>query len=423
MIRFTIILMTMLSTLLAAPTYSLSASAKTTITVGMPGGTAVHAPLITQRFEELNPDIKVETILMPWEDFFDRLLLMLVTNTAPDVWYGEAGRSLAWYGAGFTADLKPFVDRDLDLDEYFFLDAAKDPATGAWTGIPSDFQVTSLFYNTQHFETMGLAFPSREWTTDDLLTAAKKLTIPGDDEALRWGFTLQPEYVTAGWMLWTKLLGGHILDPTRGRSLLNSPDTIEALRRMTTFMYEEGISPPPGVAGHTPWGAVTAFRDGWSSMMFNIYAWNRHLDEAEMDVYDVQVVPSSPTGERITTAVPNVWVLNSRSTPERTEAAWRWIKFQISEEAQKIRMSDGSGVPVNQNVGWDFMLLPNPPRNRAIYLDSYAFAQTLEENAVWDQYLRAIEEELVPLWAAQRTPQEAALRAHDRVEAILQEAS
>lgn len=396
-------------------------SPKVTITVGMPGGSAVHSPEILRRFEELNPDIVVETIEYPWDSFFEKLFLMLVTDTAPDVWYGEAGRALNWYDAGFTADVRPLAERDLDLDEYYFLDAAQDPVTGAWTGIPSDFQVTSLFYNTEHFQTRGLAFPDEFWTTDDLLEAAKKLTVPGEDGTRRWGFALQPDYVTAGWMLWTKLLGGRVLDPTRQKSELNRPDTVEAFRSMTSFMHEMGVSPPPGERDFTPAGAVTAFREGSASMMFNIYAWNRHLVEADVDSYDVEIIPRSPTGERVTTAVPNVWVINRRSSPEKIEAAWRWVKFQISEEAQKIRMGDGAGVPVNQNVGWDFTLLPAPPHNRRIYLESFAFAQTLEENAVWDEYIKAVQSELSPLWAAEITPQDAALRAHQKVEQILSE--
>lgn len=397
--------------------------AKTTITVGLPGGSLVHSQEILRRFEELHPEIRVETVSMTWDQFFDKLMLMLVTGTAPDVWYGEAGRALSWYKAGFTEDLAPFVARDLDLDSYFFLDAAQDPQTGAWTGIPSDFQVTSLFYNTEHFRSSGLDFPAEWWTVADLIGAAKKLTAPGAEGAERWGFALQPTYITPGWMLWTKLLGGRILDPTRTRSELNSSETVAALENIVALMHQEGVAPPPGVRGYEPVEAVRTFREGSTSMMFNIYAWNRDLNTYGMDVYDVQVVPRSPSGEQLTTAVPNVWVLNAASDPKRKEAAWEWIKFQIGEEAQKIRMAAGAGVPVNRRVAFDFANLPDPPFNRTVYLESYAFAQTLEENAVWAEYTRAIETELLPLWAAEIPAREAAERAHRRVQAILERAS
>jgi len=175
------------------------------------------------------------------------------------------------------------------------------------------------------------------------VAAAKKLTIPGADTVERWGFVLQPSYITPGWMLWIKLLGGRILDETRTHSLLSSPETVSALEQMTALMHQHQIAPPPGVRGHTPVDAVKTFREGTSAMMFNIYAWNRDLNTYGMDVYDVAVVPRSPSGQQFTTAVPNVWVINKASPPERKEAAWEWIKFQIGEEAQKIRMAAGAG--------------------------------------------------------------------------------
>jgi len=394
-------------------------AAKTRIVVGLAGGSGVHAPEMIERFRELNPDIEVEPLIMSWGQFFDKLPLMLVSGVAPDVWYGEAGRALGWYEAGFTEDLAPYVERDLALDDYFFLDAAKDPKSGAWTGIPSDFQVTSLFYNTQHFLSNGIVFPDERWTLADLVDAGKKLTLQGADETLRWGFAMQPEYITAGWMLWMKLMGGGVLDQTRTDSRLMQPENAGALESMLSLMYEQRISPTPGVFGFAPWEAFNSFQDGRASMMFNIYAWNKSLGDVGMDQYDVAVTPMGPSGRRFTTAVPNVWVINADTTDAKKEAAWRWIAYQIGEEAQHVRMSAGAGVPVNRHVAFDFVGLPGAPENRQIYIDSYAFAGTLEENAVWEEYRLAIEQALLPVWEAKVTPNAALLNAHEKIERIL----
>lgn len=419
-------LVLLLSVALAAPVGVLPAAhakGKTRIVVGMPGGSAAHAPEIVARFEQLHPDVEVEPLILDWGGFFDKLLLMLVSGVAPDVWYGEAGRALGWHYYGFTLDLKPYVDRDLDLDQYFLLDAAVDPRTGAWTGIPSDFQVTSLFYNTEHFLSGGLNFPDEGWTLADLVDAAKKLTVPLDQEALRWGFNLQPDYITAGWMLWMKLLGGQILDPTRTGSRLLDPANVRALETMLALMYEQRVSPTPGMYAFAPWEAAVSFQEGRTSMMFNIYSWNRQLATAGMESYDVAVTPAGVDGRRFTTAVPNVWVINAASSKARQEAAWRWITFQIGEEAQRIRMATGAGVPVNRGVAFEFAELPFAPLNRRIYLDSYAFAGTLEENPVWAEYRQAIEAELPPVWANETTPEAALLRAHQQVQRILESIS
>ncbi len=396
-------------------------SAPTKIVVGLPGGSAAHAQDILERFREQNPDIVVEPLILGWTSFFEKLPLMLVSGVAPDVWYGESGRALGWYEYGFTEDLKPYVERDLDTDEFFFLDAAEDPNSGAWTGIPSDFQVTSLFYNTAHFDASGLPFPDETWSIDHMNDAAKKLTVPGDLETMRWGFNMQPEYITAGWMMWMKMLGGSILDETRTQSRLDSPQNTEALDSMLSMIYEQRISPAPGLYGFAPWEAAVSFQEGRSSMMFNIYSWNRSLREVGMETYNVAIPPVGTTGQHFTTAVPNVWVINADSSDAKREAAWRWVKFQIGEEAQRIRMASGSGVPVSRAVAFEFAELPGPPTNRRVYLDSYAFAGTLEENAVWEEYRMAIEAELLPVWAEEITPEAGLQNADREVRQILQE--
>lgn len=383
------------------------------VTIGLPGTADLHRPEMIEIFKEQNPDLDVEEQVFAWGDFFQKLPAMLATGTAPDVWYGEAGRALGWRHEGVTADLTPFVERDLDLNDYFFLHAAVDPRTGEWTGIPSDFQVTALYYNTNHLPARGVPFPSDTWTTDDLVEAAQRLTIPGPECPVQYGFHLNQTYITAGWMLWPRLFGAPILSADRTESRLNDPATIEAFDYMRSLIHDFDITPKPGGCGGY------SFRNGGISMHFDVYTGIRLLRNAGLDSYDVAMIPTSPEGNRFTTAVPNVWVINNAASPEAKEAAWRWIKFQIGEEAQLIRMSGGSGVLVNRNVSPSFLADPGPPASREVFLQSYAFADTLEENAVWTEYRTALASALSPLWQGRVTAQEALLNAHQIVSAIL----
>ncbi len=402
-----------LAVLLVALLLATPAMGKTKVTIGLPGTTDLHDPAVTEMFREANPDLEVEELRVAWGDFFDKLPAMLATGTAPDVWYGEAGRALGWRHDGVTADLTRFVERDLDLSNYFFLHAAQDPLTGEWTGIPSDFQVTALFYNTAHLPSRGIPFPDSNWTTDDLVDAAQKLTIPGPECPVQYGMNLQQSYITTGWMLWPRLLGAQILSEDRTESRLNDPKTVDAFDYMRSLIHEKQVTPMPG--GCSGYNMAT----GTISMEFHIYSRNLSLQNAGMDTYDVALVPKSPSGNRFTTAVPNVWVINGASSPEAQEAAWRWIKHQIGEEAQLVRMATGSGVLVNRNVSPSFLAAPGPPENRVAFLESYEFADTLIENAVWGDYRVAITQELAPLWTGEISAQQALTNAHQRVSAIL----
>lgn len=393
---------------------SAAAAAQTKVVIGLPGSTDLHPQHLIDKFIEENPDIEVEAQRFAWADFFEKLPAMLATGTAPDVWYGESGRALGWRFQGITEDLSRYVERDINLDDYFFLDAAVDPRTGEWTGIPGDFQVNALFYNTSHLPARGVPFPDDSWTIDDFVENAKRLTVPGPECPARYGYVLSTG-ITSGWALWPRMLGAEILSPDRTESRLNTPETIAALDFMRSLLYDHGIAPAPGggCSGYS-------FTNGGSSMEFAIFSRIIALKNAGMDEFEVAVTPKTDSGHRMTTAVPNVWVINNASSPETKEAAWRWIKFQIGEEAQVARMLGGAGVLMNKNVSHAFLAEPGPPSRRDVFLESFAFAQTLEENAVWQEYRGPLQSALSPLWTGRITAQEAALNAHQVVTAIFE---
>src|SRR5690606_35049555 len=138
------------------------------------------------------------------------------------------------------------------------------------------------------------------WDTARLIDAARKLMRSDGLVTERWGFNMQPEYITAGWMLWIKLLGGRVLDETRTRSRLADDATVNALRAMGEMIHESRITPSPSDEAFPPWAAPAGFQLGPTSMMFNIYSWNKYLTANGMDEYDVAVVPASPEGRPLT---------------------------------------------------------------------------------------------------------------------------
>ncbi|NLN20035.1 MAG: hypothetical protein GX162_12285 [Firmicutes bacterium] len=57
-------------------------------------------------------------------------------------------------------------------------------------------------------------------------------------------------------------------------------------------------------------------------------------------------------------------------------------------------MTTGAGVPVNRRVGPAFLRIPGPPQHRQVFLQSYSFADTLEQNVVWSEYRVVLQNEL-----------------------------
>lgn len=368
------------------------ASARTKVTIALTGGEALFPEQIRTWFEEEYPQYEVEWMLPPW-GFVREVPVLAAGGVAPDAWYGEAGYAMEWGFNGMTEDLGPYIARDLSPDEYYLLDAVRDPAGPVW-GVPGDFQVTVTFYRPSLFDQAGLAYPEPDWTLDDMLSMAEKLKRIQGDQVVQYGLAGHWASISVGWFFWTKLLGGHVLDETRTRSLLNSRETVAALEEMRSWIFERNIIPKPGEGNYT-------FLRGNLAMENYIYVRVTNARDAGFTDYDVQLTPAGPGGRRFTTVVPNVWVMNAASSPERKEAAWDWIKFALSPKVQAFRALQGFGVPVNREAGLEFLQMAPIPKNRIAFLESFAFAQTLDENAVWgiwalggdsvyEQFLRTI---------------------------------
>lgn len=381
------------------------------LTVALPGGPDVFPAGLVESFQAKHPDIEVETVIGGWGEILDKIPVQAAAGTAPDVFYGESGRAMEWGFNGLVEDLRPYIRRDLRVSDYFFLNAAQDPAGPVW-GIPGGFQVTTMFYNTALFDQAGLVYPDNSWTIEDLVNAARKLTRREGDKIVQYGFNLQPNYGTVGWLLWIHLLGGTVFDETRRIALFASPSTIQAIDFMVGLMYRDNISPKPSESGFS-------FRTGNVGMEFNIYINSHYIRQANLYSYDLAVIPAGPGGRRYTTVVPNVWMMNRQTTPERKEAAWEFIKYYVSQEIQEKVVRKGSEVPVTRAAARAFLDQPPPPRNRQSVLDSFAFAQTLDENAAWRQWWGVVPRELAGAFSGTESAVSAATRVQQALQTIL----
>lgn len=403
--RFYSALLVLLLTALALPAHA----QQTKLVVMMPGlSTGVFPPGVVEGFRAKHPEIELEVLDVPWSEL-TKIPVMAAGGTLPDVWYAEAGRASEWGFQGFAKDLKPFIDRDLDLNDFFLLEASSDPQGRVW-GIPGGFQMTTLFYKTNLFDQAGVAYPTDSWTVDDLVDAAKKLTRQDGDKVSQYGFH-SPTGGTNGWILWIYLLGGAVMDETLTNSRMNTPETIAAIEFMRALMWDEQVAPKFGIeSGYT-------FEADNLAMEFNIYIRNHTLQQAGVFTYDLAKIPAGPGGRRSTTVVPNVWMM-ARDTAV-PEAAWTFIKYYISLDVQEMVVAKGSEVPVNREAGVAFLSQPPPPQNRLAVLESFEFARTLDENAAWTQWWGPVRQELFPAFRNEEPAAASAARAHQLLQSIL----
>lgn len=84
---------------------------------------------------------------------------------------------------GYLLDLAPLANTDasLNLDDYFPAMLRSVQWDGGLWALPISTSVVTLFYDPAAFDAAGLAYPDENWTMDDLVNAARTLTVYNPD--------------------------------------------------------------------------------------------------------------------------------------------------------------------------------------------------------------------------------------------------
>lgn len=382
---------------------------------------------LIEQFEKLHPNIKVKTQSAPYGQFYQKLDTQIAAGQAPDVWLSDGVYVMKYAQRGAAKDLTDWIGSDLKADEYYGLDFNKD-ADGRYWGVPQGIQVGVLFYNKDMFDKAGVDYPSDEWTWEDLKATAAKLTVDasgktaedsGFDPASVNQFGLTFFSITEGWFSVMKSYGGGVLDEKAENSIVNTPENKQAFEWMVDGMQRGIITDPVDLKSFQSNTAV--FPSGSAAMRIGIYARVQAANEAGLN-YDVTMLPKGPDGKRVSPVIANSWVINQKSSDEKAKAAWEWIKYWATEDdVQKQWTELGEAVPVKKSVAQSevFLKAGEKPANRQAFLDSLEFAQTLDNNAVWEEWVGKFNENAERAFLGDATIDQALSDADAAVQSVL----
>ena len=204
------------------------------------------AQQMLDEFHATHPNIRVFYNLDPENaEFEEKCLAGFQAGTAPDVFQGCCSFFPVWAQKGYTLDLRPFVQADLDratIDDWdpvqyqsFF---GKD---GKQYGLPKYHGAQALLYNKDLFDQYHVDYPNENWNHDDYLNAMKRLTQDRDQDGKTdlWGSMLD-----IGWeriQVHVNAWGGHFVDPTDA-TVSRMADPAGARKRWNGFARACGMT-------------------------------------------------------------------------------------------------------------------------------------------------------------------------------------
>ncbi len=199
------------------------------------------------RFAALHPGVGVVLdAVTNGPEYRDRILTSIAAGAPPDVVQLDNIDIPAFVNAGVLTDLSPYLERvglhASDFEPRVLEIFRRGPALYA---IPKDYTPMVIAYNKNLFDRAGLPYPSSDWTWDEFVAAARKLTrdTDGDGTVDQWGFWLDRRDFL--WMASIWALGGDVLCPDGARAggCLDSPNSIWAFRAFTDLAVRDSVTP------------------------------------------------------------------------------------------------------------------------------------------------------------------------------------
>jgi len=133
---------------------------------------------IIARFEQANPDIRVEVESVAGNDYYAQLMAQVAAGNAPDIMQIGDDAVPMFVQKGALTELGPFVKGQYPLDPSIYLPGVFLP--GEWRGgqylLPKDYSPLAVYYNKRLFDQYRVAYPKDGWTWDEFLKTAQALT-------------------------------------------------------------------------------------------------------------------------------------------------------------------------------------------------------------------------------------------------------
>jgi multiple sugar transport system substrate-binding protein len=294
---------------------------------------------LVDKFNQRHPDIQIESIFAgALDQQLPKVLTSVVGNSPPDIlsFYPQLTGQFVELGA--IVPLEDWLDT-LPLKSEVIpnsLDELK--LDGHLWSVPLYTSNIGIFYRTDLFKKAGITETPKTW--EELRKVAKKLTIDknGDKQPEQYGMLLplgKGEWTVFSWFPFLLSAGGEVI--TNNHPDLNNPKAISALELWENLMKDGSVTLSPPERGYEE----DAFIAGRVAMQIT-GPWT-YITKSKVD-YGVFPIPAN-VNQATVIGGGNFYVM--KTTPEKENAALKFLEFVLSEEFQ-TEWSMGTGfLPVN----------------------------------------------------------------------------
>lgn len=367
---------------------------------------------LIETFEAQHPDIRIEYTTAPFSDYFTKLQTDFAAGNPPDVFELNYENFVTFASRGTLAPLDARLSGEAGIEDGTFYDAALDAFAldGTQYGLPITFSTSVLFYNQELFDAAGVAYPTAEWTWDDVMDAAERLN---DPENRVWGIYQPVQF----WEFYkaAHAAGGGL--EVRPEVRIDTPENRAALEYLVGKI-EAGVMPTD--AEMSGMANEDLFANGQLGMLISGIWMFEQFQQADF-AWDIVVEPGSV--RKATHFFSNAVAIADDA--ENQDAAWQWARFlAASPEVAQARIETNWELPAlsleNSDVLEPYLEAGAPDNRQAVFASlQYAVNPPVVENQPELQDI--VNQELEAARLGTKSVADALADAQRRVEAMLEE--
>jgi multiple sugar transport system substrate-binding protein len=368
-----------------------SVTAKTTLSVGtwesLETWRATYSGQVAL-FEESNPDIGLDVMVIAGHsEFAAKIAVLAATGDLPDILKVPPEQVAPIAFGGVLENLEPWVTRDSSLNQSTWLAGALNAMyfNGIMFGFPAYVVNYTYGYNQEILANKGIVPPGSDqfvnWTQIRDIARLAREDRDGDGVPEIWGYHHGTGYTEILPLIFQA--GGRVFDE-EGLLDIDKPSTYEGLRWLIDMMAE-GLH--GGNSGDF-WQRKTATRRIGSWEMKNILQAGTPVGAA------------GGIEQKVRTDMAYVTSFTMWSGSRNKEAAWRFLKYVVSKEAQRFIPPEGL-VPMRRDVP-----LVEPYRNMLNgFVSSVTYSTSFPYHVHSDYIQSTVNRAMTPVWARQTTPE------------------
>lgn len=311
-----------------------------------------QAPAV-QAFTAEFPHIKVEYAPVDFGPHYERVKASAVAGTPLDAYWLHDASVTDHAGSGLARPIDDLVRRDKDaLEDIYPVAMQYFTRGGKVYGVPQFLSLFMVYYNQDRFAGSNIPQPKADWTLEQFLDAAQKLTrAPGD----RPGVMLPGD--VRSYYMFVKAHGGGWTDEKGTRSRLADAETVAGVQYVKDLLdkHKVAVRPQSGSDLRNQYAA------GATAMLLSLNSTSLILRQAKAPFkWDVAEPPRGAKG-RSTVQSATGWSLSTGG--KQIDAAWQFVKWLTGERGQRLLAEREVILPSRRRVAEDPKVLTPPPAN------------------------------------------------------------